>query len=78
VANLNVWFLIGKYFIFIFSIREQITKFRREGIESTFAVEETFRSDEEARSWCPYVLAGVNEPELEIPEGELDRQTRFY
>jgi valyl-tRNA synthetase len=48
---------------------------RREGIETMFAIEQPFRSEEEARGWCPYIQTGVSEPEVE--QTEMDRQTRY-
>lgn len=58
------------------SIREQVTKARRDGeIDTTFAIEQPFRSEEEARGWCPHIHTGMAEPEQD--SADLDRHTRY-
>ena len=59
-----------------FSIREQIFRVLQTGeFEPTFPIEKPFRSEEEARSWAPFVDCGDKE-EDEEDTIEQDRKQR--
>jgi hypothetical protein len=61
----------------LISIREQIFRARQVGeFETTFAIEKPFRSEEEARTWSPFVDCGDVE-DLEDETIEQDRKQRL-
>ncbi|KAI8892656.1 hypothetical protein BC833DRAFT_625618 [Globomyces pollinis-pini] len=61
------------------SIREQIFKAKQSGdFESSFAIEKPFRSEEEARTWAPFVDCGEREDDDSVENTiEQDRKARL-